>query len=234
MGGWFDFLLFSVMPKLLAAVPVTLALTFAAAAIGNTLALPIALARISPRLLLRLPAALYILLLRGTPLLVQIYLIYYGLGQMLPGTWIRHSVLWPYLRDGFWYAVFALSLNVAAYSGEILRAALQAVPRGEIEAARSLGLSARQILRFVTLPRAIGICLPAMSGELVLLLKSTSLASTITVMDVLGTAQYIRSQTLHTYEPLLGAALIYIVLVFLLTRILNRLEHRFSPQGRGR
>lgn len=234
MGGWLDFLIFSVLPKLLAAVPVTLALTFAAGAVGNALALPIALARISPRLVLRLPAALYILLLRGTPLLVQIYLIYYGLGQMLPGTWVRHSFLWPYLRDGFWYAVFALSLNVAAYSGEILRSALQAVPRGEIEAARSLGLSPRQILRFVSLPRALGICLPAMSGELVLLLKSTSLASTITVMDVLGTAQYIRTQSLHTYEPLLGAALIYVALVFLLTRGLNRLERRFSPEKRAR
>jgi His/Glu/Gln/Arg/opine family amino acid ABC transporter permease subunit len=230
MGNWLDFLIFSVMPKLLAAVPMTLALTFAAGAIGNALALPLALARSSPRLVLRLPAALYILLLRGTPLLVQIYLIYYGLGQMLPGTWVRHSFLWPYLRDGFWYAVFALSLNVAAYSGEILRAALQSVPRGEVEAARALGLSARQILRFVTLPRALGICLPAMSGELVLLLKSTSLASTITVMDVLGTAQYLRTQSLHTYEPLLGAALIYISLVFLLTRLLNRLERRFSPE----
>jgi len=234
MGGWFDFLILGVMPKLLAAVPVTLALTFAAGAIGNALALPLALARISPRFVLRLPASLYILLLRGTPLLVQIYLIYYGLGQMLPGTWVRHSFLWPYLRDGFWYAVFALSLNVAAYSGEILRSALQAVPRGEIEAARSLGLSARQILRFVTLPRAIGICLPAMSGELVLLLKSTSLASTITVMDVLGTAQYIRSQTLHTYEPLFGAALIYVALVFLLTRALNRLERYLRPELRRR
>ncbi len=86
----------------------------------------------------------------------------------------------------------------------------------------------------LTLPRALGICLPAMSGELVLLLKSTSLASTITVMDVLGTAQYIRSQTLHTYEPLLGAALIYVGLVFLLTRVLNRLERRFSPEKQSR
>jgi polar amino acid transport system permease protein/octopine/nopaline transport system permease protein len=228
MGEWGQFLLWTVMPQLLAAVPVTLALTLVAGVIGNALALPLALARISPRRRLRLPASLYILLMRGTPLLVQIYLVYYGLGQLLPGTWVRHSFLWPYLREGFWYAVFALSLNVAAYSGEILRAALQAVPRGELEAARSLGLSARQILRFVTLPRAIGICLPAMSGEFVLLLKSTSLASTITVMDVLGTARHIQSQTLHTYEPLLGAALIYVVLVFLLTRILNRLERRFS------
>lgn len=232
MAGWLGFLILGVMPKLIAAVPVTLALTAAAGLIGNALALPLALARISPRLLLRLPAAAYIMLMRGTPLLVQIYLIYYGLGQMLPGTWVRHSFLWPYLRDGFWYAVFALSLNVAAYSGEILRAALQAVPRGEIEAARALGLSRGQILRFVTLPRAIGICLPAMSGECVLLLKSTSLASTITVMDVLGTAQYIRTQSLHTYEPLLGAALIYVVLVFGLTRVLNRLERRFNPEKR--
>jgi octopine/nopaline transport system permease protein len=232
MGGWLEFLIFAVMPKLLAAVPITLALTGAAGLIGNVLAVPLALARLSRNPLLRLPAYLYILLMRGTPLLVQIYLIYYGLGQLLPGTWVRHSFLWPYLRDGFWYAVFALSLNTAAYSGEILRAAIQAVPAGEIEAARALGLSKRLILRFVTLPRALGICLPAMSGECVLLLKSTSLASTITVMDVLGTAQYIRTQSLHIYEPLLGAALIYVALVFVLTRGLNRLERHFRPERR--
>jgi octopine/nopaline transport system permease protein len=232
MGEWLDFLLLAVMPKLLAAVPVTLALTGAAAVIGNALAVPLALARISQRLVLWLPAWLYIMLLRGTPLLVQIYLIYYGIGQLLPGTWVRHSFLWPYLRDGFWYAVFALSLNTAAYSGEILRAAIQAVPRGELEAAASLGLRGRQILRLVTLPRALSICLPTMGGELILLLKSTSLASTITVMDLLGTAQYLRTQTLHTYEPLLGAALIYIALVFLLTRALNRLERYLRPELR--
>ena len=230
MGEWLDFLFLAVMPKLLAAVPVTLALTAAAAVIGNALAVPLALARVSPRLVLWLPAWLYIMLLRGTPLLVQIYLIYYGIGQLLPGTWVRHSFLWPYLREGFWYAVFALSLNTAAYSGEILRAAIQAVPRGETEAAAALGLRGRHILRFVTLPRALGICLPTMGGELILLLKSTSLASTITVMDVLGTAQYLRTQTLHTYEPLLGAALIYVALVFLLTRALNRLERHLRPE----
>jgi polar amino acid transport system permease protein/octopine/nopaline transport system permease protein len=232
MLDWLAFLVFAVMPALLAAVPVTLALTGVAGAIGNALAVPLALARVSHNPLLRLPAYLYITLLRGTPLLVQIYLIYYGIGQLLPGTWVRHSFLWPYLRDGFWYAVFALSLNTAAYSGEILRAAIQAVPRSEIEAARALGLSARLILRFITLPRALGICLPAMSGECILLLKSTSLASTITVMDVLGRAQYIRTQSLHTYEPLLGAGLIYVALVFILTRILNRLERHFRPELR--
>ena len=228
-----DFFL-GMFPKLIHGTWITLIILVLSGLIGNALAVGVALARVSKNPFVNSTSYFYTLLMRGTPLLVQIYLIYYGLGQMLPGTWVRHSFLWPYLRDGFWYAVFALSLNVAAYSGEILRSALQAVPRGEIEAARSLGLSPRQILRFVSLPRALGICLPAMSGELVLLLKSTSLASTITVMDVLGTAQYIRTQSLHTYEPLLGAGLIYVALVFLLTRVLNRLERRFSPEKRAR
>lgn len=228
--------LLSIFPRLLAAVPLTLALTAISGVIGNALAVPVALARLSPNPLLWMPSAFYILLMRGTPLLVQTYLIYYGLGEILPGSFIQQTFLWEYLKDGFWYAVFAFSLNTAGYTGEILRGAMSAVPRGEIEAAKAYGMSSRQILWRVTLPRAIQICLPAMSGETILLLKATSLASLITVWDVMGTARQIQKESYRIYEPLIAAGIIYIVTIFILTRLLNWLErrinqHRAAPQS---
>ncbi|HVJ39892.1 MAG TPA: ABC transporter permease [Dongiaceae bacterium] len=223
-----SFVVYRLIPGLLQAIPVTLELTIICCVVGNLLAVPIAVARVSPKPYLWIPSYIYILLMRGTPLLVQIYLIYYGLGQLLPHTWVRHSFLWPYLRDGFWYAIFALSLNTAGYTGEILRGAIQAVPHGETEAGKAFGMSGWLIFRRITLPRAIRICLPTMSTETVLLLKSTSLASTITVMDVMGTARWLQKQSFRTYEPLIAAGIIYVILVFILTRFLNWLERRLN------
>ena len=228
MNDVLDFAINTLIPHLIAAVPVTLALTAVSCVAGNLIAVPIAVARVSSNPFLWIPSYLYILLMRGTPLLVQIYLIYYGLGQVLPDTWVRHSFLWPYLRDGFWYAIFALSLNTAGYTGEILRGAIQAVPHGETEAGKAFGMSGRMIFRRITLPRAIRICLPTMSTETVLLLKSTSLAATITVMDVMGTARWLQKQSFRTYEPLIAAGLIYVILVFILSRFLSWLERRLN------
>jgi polar amino acid transport system permease protein/octopine/nopaline transport system permease protein len=166
--------------------------------------------------------------MRGTPLLAQTYLIYYGLGELLPGSWVQQSFLWPYLREGFWYAVFAFSLNTAGYTGEILRGAIEAVPRGEIEAAKAYGMSSRMIFWRIKLPRAVQICLPTMTGETILLLKATSLASLITVWEVMGTARQIQKMTFRVYEPLLAAGFIYIVLVFILTRVLMIVERRIN------
>ena len=216
-----------VMPLMVAAIPLTLLLTFVCGVIGNLLAIPVAVARVNPNPLLWMPAYGFILLMRGTPLIVQIYLIYYGLGQVFGGITIggeRLMQVLPFLKDGLWYAIFALSINTAGYSGEILRGAILAVPHGEIEAGRAFGMSRWMIFRRGTLPRAIRICLPAMSTEMVLLLKVTSLASLVTVYEVLGTGRYIQQQDLRFYEPLVGAAIIYVTLVFLLTRVLNWLE----------
>lgn len=217
-----------IIVSLVAAVPVTLVLTLLSAAIGNSLAVPVALARNSKNPFFWLPSATFIFVMRGTPLLAQTYLIYYGIGELLPGTWIQKSFLWPYLREGFWYAIFAFSLNTAGYTGEILRGAIMAVPKGEIEAAKAYGMSDRLMFWRVTLPRAVQICLPTMAGETILLLKATSLASLITVWEVMGTARQIQKVTFRVYEPLLVAALIYIVLVFILTRIMNRVERRIN------
>ncbi|MFM8701588.1 MAG: ABC transporter permease [Hyphomicrobiales bacterium] len=218
----------SIMPTLLAAAPMTLVLTFLSAVIGNLLAVPIAVARLSGNMLVRYPSAFFIFVMRGTPLLAQTYLIYYGLGELLPGSWVQQSFLWPYLREGFWYAVFAFSLNTAGYTGEILRGAIEAVPRGEIEAAKACGMSSRMIFWRIKLPRAVQICLPTMTGETILLLKATSLASLITVWEVMGTARQIQKVTFRVYEPLLSAGMIYILLVFVLTRMLMIVERRIN------
>jgi polar amino acid transport system permease protein/octopine/nopaline transport system permease protein len=219
-----QYLITVVMPQLLAAIPVTLVLTIVSGTIGNLLALPIAVARTSPNPLLWGPAYVYILVMRGTPLLIQLFFIYYGVGSLLPGTWVRHSWLWPYLREALWYAIFAFSLNTAGYTGEILRVGLQAVPHGEIEAGRAFGMTNWLIFWRITLPRAIRIQLPTMTGEVILLLKATSLASTITIPEIMGVRQDIFAQSFRVYSPLLGAAIIYVSLVFLFTRVLNWVE----------
>jgi len=216
------------LPYLFTAIPVTLELTLISGVVGNLLALPIAVARTSRNPLLWIPAYCYILVMRGTPLLVQLFFIYYGVGSLLPVDWVRHSWLSPYLRQAFWYAVVAFSLNTAGYTGEILRVGLNAVPHGEIEAGRAFGMTPWLIFWRITLPRAIRIQLPTMTGEAILLLKATSLASTITVFDVMGVREDLFAQSFRTYSPLLGAAIIYITLVFLFTRVLYWVERHLN------
>jgi len=214
-----------IVAELMAGTWVTIKLLVVAAIFGNLLAIPVAIARVSHNPLLWIPSYLYILVMRGTPLLAQLYLVYYGLGSLFPGIpEIRNSVIWPYLREGFFYAALALIVNTAGYSGEILRGAIQAVPHGEIEAGRAFGMSKRLIFWRITLPRAIQISLPTFSGETILLLKATALASTVAITDVLGAAQHLRSEWLRTYPPLIAAAIIYIVLTFGITRVFNWVE----------
>lgn len=216
------------LPALIKATPLTLLLTAVAGAFGLVIGTLVALARLSGHRALSVPASVFTFAFRGTPLLVQIYLVYYGLGQILPGTWVRHSFLWPYLRDGLWYAIFALSLNQASYNAEVIRGAIKAVPRGQIEAAKSIGMRASMILRRITLPLAFRSCLPVLTGDLIILLKTTSLASTITILEVMGTARMLQRQSLQIFEPLIAAGIIYFTVVFILTRIMGVVETRLS------
>ncbi len=216
------------LPALIKATPLTLLLTAVAGAFGLVIGTLVALARLSGHRALSVPASVFTFAFRGTLLLVQIYLVYYGLGQILPGTWVRHSFLWPYLRDGLWYAIFALSLNQASYNAEVIRGAIKAVPRGQIEAARSIGMRASMILRRITLPLAFRTCLPVLTGDLIILLKTTSLASTITILEVMGTARMLQRQSLQIFEPLIAAGIIYFTVVFILTRIMGVVETRLT------
>jgi polar amino acid transport system permease protein len=203
----------------------TLQLLFTSALLGFLLAIAVAICRLSKKAVWSVPARIFSQAIRGTPLLVQIFLLYYGLGSLfadIPS--IRESWLWPYLREGFWYIVASLVLSVGAYVGEVLHAGLKAVPRGEMEAAQALGMSRWLVLRRIGIPRAVQITLPTLTGETILLLKSTALASTVAVTDLLGSANYVRAQNLITYEPLLSVAIVYMLLAWLIERGFGLLE----------
>jgi len=220
---------FFLLWKLIEALGITIPLLLIAGFLGNLLAIPLALSRLSSRLYFWVPAYLYILCVRGTPLLVQIYFLYYGLGSLF-ADWsgIRESFFWPYLRQGFWYVALALILNTAGYSGEVFRGAIQAVPFGEIEAARAFGMKRGLLLRRIILPRAFRIALPTLSGETILLLKATALASTVAVMDVMQVMRWEWARTFRVYECLIAAAIIYFLLTFVITRIFNLFEKHLS------
>ena len=225
----FDFLL-GTLRQLLAAVPTTLGLFFASLVLGGLLSLVIVTMRVSPHWLPNRFARAYILVFRGSPLLIQMFLVYYGLGQF--GV-IRESFVWPLLREPYVCAVLSLALCTAGYTAEILRGGLMAVPVGQIEAGYSIGLSGFALLRRVIGPIALRQCLPAYSTEAVLLVKSTALASLVTVWEVTGVAQQIIQQTYRTTEVFVCAALIYLGLNFIVVRLLGALEWRLSGHLRA-
>ncbi len=219
-------------PALVSGLFLTLELLLLSVIFGMLLAVPIGLVQVTGPWYLALPAQAFCTIIRGTPLLIQVWLLYYGLGSLFPSIpGIRHSFLWPILREGFFYAVLAFTLSFAGYEGEVVRGALTGVPRGEIEAGRAFGMTPYQVLTRVWLPRAIRMVLPTLAGETVVQLKSTPLAATITVMDLFGVANMIRQDTFRIYEPLLLVAGIYILLTFIITRLFRIVEVQ-TPQRR--
>jgi len=167
---------------------------------------------------------------RGTPLLIQIFLIYYGLGQFRPT--LQEWGLWGVLRSSYWCAIIALAMNTAAYGSEIIRGGIAAVPHGAIEAAQACGMGPVLRLRRIVFPLALRIALPAYGNELILMVKATSLASVITLMEITGLASKLISQTYRSIEVLACAGLIYLVLNFLLTRMVHALEWKLSTERR--
>ena len=214
-----------VMGRLLPGVPLTLTLASLSVGTGAVLALLLALLRASSRAGSAVVRA-YVFVLRGSPLLVQLFLIYYGLSQF-PA--IRQSVLWPFLRQPFWCAILALSLNTAAYGSEIIRGGLRAVPPGPIEAARALGLSGPRLYGLVILPLALRQALPAYGNEVVIMVKSTALASVVTLMELTGIAHDIIGETFRAFEVFLCAGAIYLALNSVIARGVTLLERRLSP-----
>ncbi len=218
------------VPRLLDGALLTLELVALAALAGFILALPVALARLRSHAVLWMPAYLFVFFFRGTPLLVQIFLIYYGLSQFPE---VRASTLWPILREPYWCALIAFTLNTSAYTAEIMRGAIQAVPKGQIEAAMATGMSRLTRLRRVVLPQAVRIGLPAYSNEVILLVKASSLASTVTLMDLTGVARTISSVNYMPVELLTTAALIYLAINFLITRVFRLIEYLISGERRA-
>ncbi|MGK9339796.1 ABC transporter permease [Sinorhizobium meliloti] len=215
--------------SLLSALPLTLELAVTAIALGSVLALALALARLSGILVLDWFARAYVFVFRGTPLLVQIFLIYYGLSQF-PA--VRHSIFWPVLREPYWCAVLALMLNTAAYASEIIRGGLLSVPHGQVEAARACGMPPFMIFRRIVMPLATRQALPGYGNEMISMVKATSLASIITLMEITGVAARIISETYRVIEVFVVAGAIYLAINFFLTRLIAFVEHRLSPHQR--
>ncbi len=210
-------------PRLLQGAVTTIELVIISGIIGSLLALPIGLARHSHRWWLKAIPYAYIFFFRGTPLLVQIFLVYYGIAQFES---IRESSLWPYLREPYWCAIIAFSLNTAAYTAEILRGALGAVPRGEVEAAKSIGMRKVQLYKRIMLPRALGMIMPAYGNEVILMLKGSALASTITLLDLTGMARTIIARTYTPIEIFLAAGVIYLLMSMAIIQLFRYLEMR--------
>ncbi|MEO8684473.1 MAG: ABC transporter permease [Devosia sp.] len=219
-----------VLLKLLGGLPLTLQLAALSVSLGALLALGLALAQEGRQRAVVWPIQAFVLVFRGTPLLVQIFLIYYGLGQFRPS--LQAANLWWLFREPYWCAILALSLNTAAYGSEILRGGLQSVALGQIEAARACGMSPWLRLRRVVLPQAIRNALPAYGNEIILMVKGTSLASVVTLMEITGIAQSLIAQTYRAIEIFACAGLIYLTINFLVTRLVGWAEYALTPDRR--
>jgi octopine/nopaline transport system permease protein len=218
----FDFgLIIDALPKILGGIGLTFQLLVLSAVLGLILAIGIMLMRVSGKWYLSWPAQIYIYVFRGTPILVQIFIVYYGFPQL---EFIREGFLWPLFRDPFGCAIVALTLNTGAYVSEILRGGVMGVDRGILEAGTALGLSVRQRFIHLTSPIAIRLALPAYGNDVISLLKSTALASTITLADMTGIARTIVAQTFAPYEIFISLAIIYMILTWILQKSLGRVE----------
>jgi polar amino acid transport system permease protein len=214
-------------PVLYYGVTLTLQILVFSMVIGLILAVPLGLVQVTGPKWLAKFARGYCTVMRGTPLLIQLYLLYYGLGSIFAGyPELRQSMFWPILREGYYYAILAFALNEAGYAGEIFRGGFLSVPKGELEAARAYGMSPWKVLRRVWLPRAFRNVLPALGGETILTLKATPLAALVTVVDLFGATDRVRQETYIIYEPLLLVMAVYMALTFIITRIFAYLEQR--------
>tara|TARA_B100001248_G_scaffold247412_1_gene218871 strand:+ start:213 stop:884 length:672 start_codon:yes stop_codon:yes gene_type:complete len=218
-------LIINSFPKLILASITTLKLLSVSIFIGLFVGLFFAILRIKNNLILGKIAYGYSYIFRGTPLLVQIFIIYYGFGQV---EFIRESFLWIILKEPYWCAVIAFALNTGAYTSEILRSAFQTIKPGFIEAGKSLGVSSKIIFYKIQIPMAIRQSLPAYGNEIILMLKGTSLASTVTLMDLTGVAKYIISTTFKPIEVFIIAGSIYLFFTFIIHNVIKLLEKKYS------
>ena len=218
-------LIITSFPKLLSATVVTLKLLSASLFFGLFLGLFFAILRLNKNKLVSGFAYSYSYVFRGTPLLVQIFIIYFGLGQI---EYLRSTVLWVILKEPYWCAIIAFSLNTGAYTSEILRSAFQTIKPGIIEAGQSLGISNKIIFYKIQIPIAIRQSLPAYGNEIILMMKGTSLASTVTLMDLTGVAKYIISTTFKPIEVFIVAGGIYLFMTFIIHNVIKFLEKKYS------
>jgi arginine transport system permease protein len=210
--------LLSYLPDLASGLVITLILMLSSVAMGLLLAVLMTMASRSDIYLLRKIIDVFLFFIRGTPLLVQLYLIYYGASQF---AWIRESSLWIILRDPMACAIIALSVNSACYTTILFQGAINSVPKNEIDACEAIGMSKWLAFRRIIFPRAFRIALPAYSNEVIMILKSTSLASTITLLDLMGITQQLIAQTYQTAELYILVGIIYLILNGVITSLFS-------------
>ena len=213
------------LPKLLNAAIVTLKLLSVSLIVGLLIGLLFAILRLNKNIFVNRFAYGYSYLFRGTPLLVQIFIIYFGLGQIES---LRSSFLWVILKEPYWCAIIAFALNTGAYTSEILRSAFQTIKPGVVEAGKSLGIPSKIIFYKIQIPIAIRQSLPAYGNEIILMMKGTSLASTVTLMDLTGVAKYIISTTFKPIEVFVVAGGIYLFMTFVIHNVIKYLEKKYS------
>ena len=218
-------LMINSFPKLLNATLITLKLLSVSLILGLFIGLGFAILRMNNNKLINKFAYGYSYIFRGTPLLVQIFIIYFGLGQI---EYLRTTFLWVVLKEPYWCAIIAFSLNTGAYTSEILRSAFQTIKPGYLEAGRSLGIPSKIIFTKIQIPIAIKQSLPAYGNEIILMLKGTSLASTVTLMDLTGVAKYIISTTFKPVEVFIVAGGIYLFMTFIIHNVIKFLEKKYS------
>ena len=215
------------LPKLLSATVVTLKLLSLSLFFGLIIGLLFAILRLNKNPVINKFAYGYSYIFRGTPLLVQIFIIYFGLGQI---EYFRSTFLWVVFKEPYWCAIIAFALNTGAYTSEILRSAFETIKPGFIEAGKSLGISNKVIFYKIQIPVAIRQSLPAYGNEIILMMKGTSLASTVTLMDITGVAKHIVSTTYKPLEIFLMAGGIYLFMTFIIHNLIKYLERRYSFQ----
>ena len=220
-------LMINSFPKLLGAAAITLKLLSVSLIIGLFIGLLFAILRLNKNIFINKFAYGYSYLFRGTPLLVQIFIIYFGLGQI---EYLRSTFLWIILKEPYWCAIIAFSLNTGAYTSEILRSAFQTIKPGFIEAGKSLGIPNKIIFYKIQIPIAIRQSLPAYGNEIILMMKGTSLASTVTIIDLTGVAKYIISTTFKSIEVFIVAGGIYLFMTFIFHNIIKYLEKKYYFQ----
>ena len=214
----------SSLPLYLEGTLVTLKLLLVALIAGLVVAIPLAVMRASPNPWLSRPVWLFTYVFRGTPLLVQLFLIYYGLAQF---AWMRESIVWPIFASAWFCAMLAFAINTCAYTTEIIAGAISATNHGEVEAAKAMGMSPTILYRRILLPSALRRSLPAYSNEVIMMLHGTSIASIVTLLDITGAAREINSKFYLPFEAFITAAAFYLALTFVLVSLFHLAEKRW-------
>lgn len=226
MGGWVDFSLLEQNGwRLLAGLQITVEVVAISCAIGFVLSYPIALMRMARHPVPRVLSLCYVTFFRGTPLLCQLYLVYYGAGEIRP--FLNSAGVWWFFRDAFYCCIFAFALNTGAYQAEIIRGALLSVPKGQVEAARALGLSPYRVARHVVFPQAMLVALRPLGNELISIIKASALAAIVTLLDLMGQTRFIFARTFD-FSIYLYAALIYLAMTAMIAKVWSLAERRLT------